>query len=424
MTYLEKYMKHKLLLIILLFSLTSLAWSQSQVEAGAELAASFPDLAQGSNVYDLPEDGQWWDRNDSGWGFAWECQSRYNSPSGYFCFVTLYTYDDAGNGVWYAGGANYEPSEPYQWRDHKNFSNMPWGHNNSPVLADYTIPVHRMKNGSALGVPDTGDAEIEESIDVRFKFTSPTSAVIYPEGGQSHEVSRFAWRDDSVNPTLDWIKDYSWHVISSTGIYGFLQNGPNIKHVYNTNASMEFVDLDVTDQPDLKDFIGHQNHYEYYISTIKVSYKSVLFFDQEYLAEPFMPYTQGGSSNRQYLVLVHDPVRNQMSLYTVAGEPEPDSLRPDAGISIKYRANINPDADVIDFYPLLCEGESQGCPSQYYEHSLYPNATFSEQNVHRSTLKMFKIRTGDKAYMFQPNTGESDSSATTRITNRMLDEIL
>lgn len=412
-------------IFILLFVFNNIAYSQSQVQAGADLAASFPDLSLESRVIDLPEDGQWWDKYDGGWGFSLETQSRYDSPSGYFTFVTFYTYESDGTPVWYAGGSNYEPSEPYQWRDHKNFSNMPWGHNNEPVLADFTIPVFKFQNGTYLGSPTDGSAENIEQLNVRFKFTSPTTAVIYPDGGDPHEVSRFAWRDDSINPTLDWITDYSWHLTSSVGVFGNLNNGIQSKTIYDLNASMNFTSLDVSNQPDLKAFVGHQSHYKYYISNIKFSYKQVALFDQDTpIADKFMPYINGGSSNRDYAVIVHDPIKEHMSLYTVAGEPEPDSLRPDAGLPIKFRAKIDPDADVIDFYPLRCEGDRQGCPQTYLENDVWQNAIFSEQNIHRSTLKMFKIRTSNEAFMYQPNTGESDERATDRITQKMLEDVL
>lgn len=409
------------LLTALMFLSTSI---MAQQQEGYELAESFPQLSPGAIEVDLPADGQWWDRNDSGWGINIETQSRYDSPSGFFIFVTAYIFDEDGNPTWLAGGAQYEPSEPYQWRDSKNFSNMPWGHNDEPVMADMMITLGKFRGGSSFGRPNSGSSEPVDSQDVRFVFKSPTEVTIYPENGDPHTLTRFSWRDDSVNPTLDWIKDYSWHVISSVGSFGTVNSGSvHSKSVYNQNASLQFKDLDISSQDEVREFVGHKSHYKYYISNNKFSLKTVSFFDQATpVADLYAPYINGYNSNKTYALLVHDPQKNHMSLFTVAGEPTPGNLRPDAGLQLKFRANINPDADVIDFYPLRCEGTTFRCENTFLDYSVEDHATFSPKNVHRSVLKMFKIKTGAEAFMYQPNTGESDTQSTTRVQNQMIQD--
>ena len=45
-----------------------------------------------------PESGFWWNRNETGSGYAIEIQDNY-------LFVALYVYDQAGNPIWYTAGA-------------------------------------------------------------------------------------------------------------------------------------------------------------------------------------------------------------------------------------------------------------------------------------------------------------------------------
>ena len=117
-------------------------------------------------------------------------------------------------------------------------------------------------------------------------------------------------------------------------------------------------------------------------------------------------------------------------MYTVAGDKGPGLLRPDAGIEMKFRADVNPDADVIDFYPLVaeCSNELSGftnCDAFYQiynETSVTSMATWSPQNVHTSTMKMFKLRTGGRDYLYTPNNGESNQRATDRVTQMLIDD--
>lgn len=415
-------------LLALLIS-TSFALEAQQEQAGRDLAASFPQISNGASQPDLPADGFWWDPTNPGWGINIEIQKRSASSTGYFLFGSGYFYDEEGKSFWCAFSDEFKyNTNVFEWRDKKSFSNLPFGHDNEDtVLAEQIVECNIMGGGSPISSETTRVAQIVDTINLQLLWRTPSKLEV-TTNGVTHNTVRFGFGDDLQKPSLDWVTDTYWSMKSVDGVYGSVgSTGVNSKGFYNSNTVTNFKRFDMTNQQNVLDFVGHQEHWEYYISNTKNSIKITTFFDSDNpLADIFAPYINGSRSNRQWIVLIHDNIKNRIMLYTVAGEKEPQKLSANAGISYKFVADVNPDADVIDFYPFMCEGTGFGhgqiCETNFSPTSIENMATWSEQNIHASTLKLFKLRTGGKAYRFTPNNGESDSQSTNRIKNQLIEE--
>lgn len=431
---------NKRIYVLILMLLTSTIFAQEE-QAGIDMAASFPKVTEGNEEPDLPSNGFYWQADNPGSGINIEVQSRPSSSTGYLLFLAGYFYDENNEQFWCAGSAEYEfNADVHQWRDAKDFSNWPRGHDDLPILAEQDVTCSVMTGGTPIGSNEHVQNRVDRTINLHLLWRNPSYIELTAENGSMQVFKRFGWHDDLVDPSLDWILDYEWMLMSSIPQYGHSQNDESkpTKSIFNSNLTTSFERLDVTDHEKVRQFVGHQEHYDYYISTIENSNKIVSSFGFENtLVDIFAPYINGGQSNFTWILLVHDSLKNRVMAYTLAGINEPDELKPFAGGEIKFVANVNPDADVLDFYPLLCEGlalvpappggnnEGHKCEFNHYRsHSISSMASWSPQNIHRSTMKMFKIKTGGKAYLFQPNNGESDSQSMLRIKQMMIDDEL
>jgi len=415
----------KVLLTFLLLTQISIGMAQSEQD-GVDLAASFPKITEGNLKPDLPSNGFYWQKDNPGIGINLEVQSRRSVSTGYFLFMTGYFYDENGDQFWCAISDEYKYNEDVnQWRDNKNFSNLPFGHNDLPVLAEQDVVCNVVNGGTPLGSNNHVDNEIVRSINIHLLWRNPSYLELTAEGGEMQVFERFGWGNDLVNPTIDWVMDYEWLITSSVPSYNNdNDDDPKTnKFIRDYNVKTKFEILDVEEQQSIKDFVGHEESFIYYISTIKASYKLVTYNNYESsLFSAYEPYISGYGSNVAWIVLVHDKEDETVALYTVAGEKTPGDLRPNAGIGIKFIAKVNPDADIIDFYPLKCKGIDIDCERTARTYRNTDMADWSDQNIHRSTMKMFKFRTGGEAYLYQPNTGESDSQSMNRIKQQLIDK--
>lgn len=423
MTKLNKY-----LITLLLFC--GVVVSQEE-QAGIDLAASFPQFTEGNVEPDLPADGNYWDQNNSGWGLGIEVQARKSSPSGYFLFGTVYSYKEDGTPFWCAFSAPYEHEDVNQWRDAKGFSNLKYGHNQQQVLSDMSVDCLSFRNGTPIKSNTHKNNEATDTVKLHLVWRTPTKLEVTAEGGQTHYTQRMAWYDDLLDPSLDWIMDTNWAIMSNVVSFSVGADG-NYKATNNYNVNTGFERLNADEQQNLKDFVGHQANWEYYISTVKSSITGTIYRDFEtVLGGIFTPDITVGFSNVTWIVLIYDPSEKRVMLFTVAGDKQPGELRPDAGVNIKFVANVDHDSDVLDFYAYHCEGLpgnatvsgfGEDCNRNELSWDVSSMADWSPQNVHRSSMKMLKLRTGGEGYMFQKNNGESHNSAELRIEQQLIDK--
>ncbi len=420
----------KYLLSLLLVGSVTMAQEE---QAGIDLAASFPQFTEGNFEPDLPADGFYWDADNSGWGIGVEIQANINASSGYFLFITFYSFKEDGTPFWCAGSKPYEPNQDvHQWREASKFSNLKYGHNNEQVMSDMDIECHSYSNGPPLKSGTHKNSDWTGLINVNLVWRTPTELEVTQEGGQTHFVRKMSFYDDLKNPSMDWLMETNWAILSN--LVSYVQNGETgylkITNNYNVNTGFELLNAD--EHQNLKDFVGHKNDWVYYISTVKSSVTGTLFRDYDtVLGDAFTPTIASGLTNFAWLVLIHDPSKNRVMLYTVAGDKQPGELRPDAGSNIKFVADVNTDADVIEFYAFNCEGlpgnatvsgYGENCNMNELSYSISSMADWSPQNTHRSSMKMFKLRTGGKGYLYQKNNGESHSAAELRIENQLIEE--
>jgi len=416
---------YKLLLMNLALCITFKVIAQSE-QAGIDLANSFPKITLGNIKPDVPADGFYWDKDDPGWGVNIELQSRNDTESGYFLFGTGFFYKENGSPFWCAFSEPYLPNaDVNQWRDDKQFSNLPSGHNDIPMMSDQVVPCYIMTGGTALGSDNKRTNSVADVINIRLVWRNPSDLEITPEGGITHYSARMGFSDDLNNPSLDWVMNYQWQIVGASNIYvntGDSDPNTNKKNL-NDNLATNFEKFDADEQDDLKNYVGHEQGFVYYISTQKLSTKFVNYTNYDTsLAGMFEPYVNGGISNNAWVVLVHNLEKQTVSLFTVGGEKASQSLDPDWGTPIKFIAKVNPDADVLDFYALKCKGETLECDRTARTYRNTDMANWSPQNVHRTSMKMFKFQTGGKAYLYQPNVGESDSQSMNRIKNQLIDD--
>lgn len=352
-------------------------------------------------------------------------QARRSAATGYFFFMAGYFYDENNDQFWCVVSHEYEyNADVNQWRDAKSFSNLPSGHNQQPVMADFDANCNVVTNGASVGSGAMVPGEIVEAYPVRFVFRNPKE-VDFTIAGHTYRYKRFAWTDSLTNPSLDWVMDYQWNI--ATSVSGYINDSnsdpESAKLLFNYNANMGFEKMDLADahQSYFLNYIGHKSSYKYYISDAKVSYKSVVFFN--YGATPYEPYLDNQTnSNKYWIVLVHDTATQTVMAFTAVGEKQPGGLEVYAGVPIKFRAVVNPDADVLNFYPYLCEGTHLACRREASIDITSDMATWSPQNVHASTMKMTKLGPGGKRYRYMPNVGESNSAAQDRIKQMMVDD--
>ncbi len=417
--------------ILLLLCVSFIAYGQEE-QAGIDLDASFPAITPGTIEHDLPANGNYWDPDDPGWGVTVEVQSRPGVAGGYFLFMTAFFYDDNNEPFWCAVSSPFDPQvDPNQWRDAEVFSNIPWGSTDPQVLVEMDVDCHSKTGGTALGSAVKKQNHTSMITPLHLVWRTPSRLEITPQGGITHYTQRLALHDDLFNPSMDWLMDAYWLITSSARTYGYGPGGNGyVAHDSDYNVKTGFERLDVSDQENLRAFIGHQEYYVYYISTLKASLRFTDYFSLPNVLQetPYAPYISfGGFSNKDWIVLVHDPLLNTVSLYTVAGDKGPELLRPNSGIETKFRADVNPDADSIDFYPSIpdCTHPDAGligCRDIYRTYSETSMANWSPRNVHRSTMKMFKIKTGGKGYLYHPNNGESPEAGTYRIKQQLIDD--
>jgi hypothetical protein len=418
----------KYALFLLMLSFFTFA---QQEQAGIDIAASFPSITQGTIEHDLPADGNYWDPNDPGWGVTVEIQKRPSVPGGYFLFMTAFFYDENNEPFWCAVSSEYNPQvDANKWRDAQVFSNIPWASTQQQVLVDIDVDCHSKTGGTALGSSVHKENHTSKITKLHLVWRTPSRLEITPEGGQTHYTQRLALHDNLVTPSADWLLDAKWLITSSVRVYGRAYDQVEGHYTgFESDYSVRtgFERLDVSEQPDVRAFVGHKDNFVYYISKLKASTRELSYsnFGDALQETPFAPYINGGHSNTSWIVLVHDSDTNTISLYTVAGDKAAGLLRPDAGIEMKFRADVNPDADVIDFYPLvpicLLIPPRVACQDAYHTNSPTSMATWSPQNVHTSTMKMFKLKTGGNDYLYTPNNGESNMRATERITQMLVD---
>lgn len=417
--------------ILSLLLLSSFVFAQ-QEQAGIELAASFPAFTEGNKEPDLPADGFYWDVNNPGWGLAIEVQQNETSESGYFIFGTIYSYDDDGTPLWCVFSQPYVFNEDvHQWRDAKSFSNLRYGHNDEQIMSEMNdVQCLRLQNGPSINSNLQREPETESTLMMNLLWRTPTILEVTVEGGITHYTSKFAFYGNLSNPSMDWIMETHWAVMSDSISYTSGSLGHS-KISSNDNVTTGFERLDEDQHQNLKDFVGHQEDWVYYISTVKSSNIGTIYRDfSTQLTGVFEPDIGIGFSNFSWIVLIHDKTKNRVMLFTVAGDKDPGELRPDAGINIKFVADVNHDADSIDFYAYNCEGlPGNATITGYGENCRMTSdntwqvsqmADWSPQNVHRASMKMFKLKTGGEGYLFNRNNGESNTAAENRIKDQLI----
>ena len=414
---------------ILTIFITFSADAQNQTQAGIDLAASFPQVTEGNVEPDLPADGFWISQQYNNTGINMETQTNVNT--GYFFFAAGYFYDASGSPFWCVISHPYDFNpDVNHWRDNKSFSNQPNGHNESPVMAEFDADCNVMDDGVPVGSATIHPAVIVDSYPVHLLFRDP-GHLEFTIAGRTYEYVKFGWRDNLHTPSMDWVTDYTWHITGSASVYVNSGNTDTTssKLVFNFNVNTDFeVFDDISLHPQVMAYVGDKPEYAYYISDVKSSFRDVAFFNYDTAAvDAYEPYMYGTNSNRYWVLLVHDPIKRTVMMYTVSGDKyTQNGLSADAGIPLKFKAMANPDDDVINFYPAKCEGvnglNDTNCSRTVAVNRNDSMATWSPQNVHSSTMKMMKLGVGGKRYKYHANNGESDSQAMARIKQMMVDD--
>ena len=434
-----------LITILLLVSMLALA---QQEQAGDELTTQFPTVTDGNVEPDLPANGFWWDKNNPGMGINLEIQKRPASSTGYFMFLAGYFYDDNKQQFWCVASEDFKfNTDVHQWRSAKSFSNLKahsGGHNNPSVLAEQDVTCYVMQDGSTIGTNTPRPAQVERSIALHLLFRSPSELELTAAGGEVQHFTRLAMHDNLTEPSMDWIKDYTWRSISSISVFAFTNEltSNTEKTVYQVSGFTKYDSLDARNLPYVRAMFGDKPHYKYYISQIKHSYHHISFFDEQRSSwilgavpayEPYVWEHQDTTwySSVAYSVLAYDSQKNRVMLGFFAGDGEDySSLRVfkfndghshNSNPNLVFVANVNPDANIMDFYPMLCEGDSSyyHCSDDYDSENLGSMTHWSKRNIQRNTLKLFKVGVGGEAYEYLPFTGEADAKAMERLRDQL-----
>lgn len=271
----------KKLLLVLLLSLSSLTSVAQELYVVDE-----PDIA---------EQGWWWLPSESGWGLNITIQPAGFSPSGYFMFGSIFTYDTDGKPTWYTFSGEYTPnSDVYSWREGRG------------VMGSFDGPLYVTDGGNCPTCPYSANtAQVSDLGNISIKWSDPLNASMRIGDSDKEIVYQYYHAGLQAN-NADFITEGAWYVQSANDSVAF-------------KGLVEFESLDLGDTLDwTNDDLYLDPSYNWYHSM-----NTPVIYLREFSGESIanVGAVFSSSYNEYFVLLAYNPENNIAHTFIVGNFP-------------------------------------------------------------------------------------------------------